>query len=285
MALTFTTKVKSLKSYTEANRAAWNEAMPKHQSANPNKWDERFSKVGYSILTSPEIEQLEKIGIKGKDIAHLCCNNGVELMSLKNLGARTCIGFDISDIAIAEATKRAEKTGIDCKFVRTDVYEIDESYQHNFDIVYISVGCFGWLPDLKKFFTIVSKLLRKGGHLFIYEMHPFSDMIPCDHDKELDPLRIIDPYFKDTPHVENDGIDYVGKTSYESLSKYWFVWPISDLIMSIIDSGLTLQYFKEYAKDISASHKRNEAAGLAIPLSYIIVGEKSKGEPDGGHND
>lgn len=272
-----------LKTYTEANRAAWNEAAPKHQAANKAKWDERFSNKGYSIFSSPELEQLNRIGIQGKSVAHLCCNNGVELMSLKNLGAERCVGFDISDLAIAEATSRAEKSGIDCEFVRSDVFEIDQSYENQFDLVYISVGCFGWLPDLAKFLSIAASLLRADGRLFIYEMHPFCDMLSCDSDNEANPLSIIDPYFKETPHVETDGIDYVGKTTYQSLSKYWFVWTISDIVMGITNSGFTLEFFKEYPIDISASHQRNESAGVSMPLSYIITARRTSEQGSGGN--
>lgn len=66
----------------------------------------------------------------------------------------------------------------------------------------------------------------------------------------------------------------LGKTTYESKSMYWFVWTLSDVVMSVIDSGLSLQFLGEYSKDISANHSRNEKAGVEIPLSYILVANK-----------
>jgi len=98
-----------MKHYTESNRMAWNQTMPKHQKAKGRIWDEKFSIPRFSTFSNPELRLLKRLGIEGKSIAHLCCNNGVELMSLKNMGAGRCVGFDISDAAVAEATTRAKK--------------------------------------------------------------------------------------------------------------------------------------------------------------------------------
>ena len=267
--------MKKIKAYTEANRLAWNEVMPLHQKANHHKWDDAFSTPGFAALDNTELEVLDSIGIVGKTIAHPCCNNGVELMSLKRLGAHRCVGFDISDAAIEEAVIRSEKFDIDCQFVQTDVYEISEEYYGCFDLVYISVGCLGWLPDIRLFFETVSLLLNDTGVLFIYEMHPFTAMLPTDSDTDADPLKIIEPYFKKEPYAENSGIDYVGKTTYESQTQYWFVWTLSEIMMAIIENGMQIKWFDEYSKDIGAVHQRNMNSGISMPLSYTLVAEKN----------
>ncbi len=263
-----------IKKYTQANRLAWNEAMPHHQEANKSKWDDRFSRAGYSVIQSPELELLEQIDLSGKAVAHLCCNNGVELMSLKNMGAGKCVGFDISDEAISEANERAQRFGIDCEFIQSDVYDIAPRYNNEFDLIYISIGCLGWLPDLPGFMGRVQSLLKTRGQLFIYEEHPFAEMLPSDDMVDMDPQRIIEPYFKDEPYVETDGIDYVGKKAYASKPMYWFVWTLSDILMGVIEHGMQLKHFSEYPEDISTLHSRNQTEGPAIPLSYILIAEK-----------
>ena len=75
-----------LKKYTQANRAAWNQAMPFHPKAHSAQLDANFLHAGFNIFQQPELGQLNSLGVKGKNITHLCCNNGVELMSLKNMG-------------------------------------------------------------------------------------------------------------------------------------------------------------------------------------------------------
>jgi ubiquinone/menaquinone biosynthesis C-methylase UbiE len=264
-----------LKHYTEANRAAWNEVMPLHQRAAKEKLDQLFSQPGYVCLDELEIGLLQHVGLKGKNVVHLCCNNGVELLSLKNLGAGESIGFDISDEAIKEASERAEQSRIDCQFVRSDVYEIDAKYNNRFDIVYISVGCLGWMPDLKLFFAKAVSLLRQDGLVFIHEVHPFTEMLVLDDDQEADRLRIIEPYFKPEPYIEQGGLDYVGNAEYTSTTtQYWFVHTLSSILMGLIDNGIILEHFSEYDTDISSVHRRVEEAKAGVPLSYILIGRK-----------
>lgn len=262
------------KQFTEANRAAWNEVMPKHQQAAREKWDHAFLQPGYSCIDDVEHQLLKKIEIQGKDIAHLCCNNGVELLSLKNLGAGKCVGFDISDEAILEANQRAELCHIDCQYIRTDVFDISHEFDRQFDMIYISIGCFGWLPDLHQFFEIAARLLREYGIIFIHEAHPFCEMLPNDVE-QADFLRITYPYFKNEPYVEYGDLDYVGKSHYNSQNpQYWFTHKLSDILMALIDNQIAIQHFSEYEVDISASKKRIEQANAGVPLSYILYGRK-----------
>jgi len=264
-----------LKQYTEANRAAWNEVMPKHRQAARETLDKLFSQPGFVRLGEVEIELLEQVGIKGKRVAHLCCNNGVELMSLKNLGAAECVGFDISEEAIKEASERATQSRIDCQFIRSDVYELDTRYAGQFDLVYISAGCLGWMPDLKLFFEKATDLLKTDSLVFIHEIHPFLEMLPDDDAVDADSLRINEPYFKTDPYIDYGGLDYVGRSQYTStLPQYWFIHKISDILMGLIENKISLEHFAEYETDISAGHKRIEQTHAGIPLSYILIGRK-----------
>ena len=271
-------KQSEIKHYTESNRAAWNEVMPMHQQAAKDKWDRLFSQPGYVQLDEIEIELLRQRGIKGMDVVHLCCNNGVELMSLKNLGAGECVGFDISDEAIKEAGERAAQCNIDCQFVRTDVYEIDDSYNNRFEMLYITVGCLGWMPDLGLFFEKAARLLREDGLVFIHEIHPFLDMLPVDERGATDILRIVGSYFKTEPFAEPGGLDYVGNTEYESkTTEYWFVHTLSDIMMNLIGNGISIEHFTEYPTAISPNHRKFEETQAGMPLSFILIGRKGKG--------
>jgi ubiquinone/menaquinone biosynthesis C-methylase UbiE len=87
------------------------------------------------------LQVIKDIEIEGKDIIHLCCNNGSELLSLKNMGAGRCVGVDISDEAIIEAKERAHKCHIDCEFIRSDVYDLSDELFHSFDIAMMTAGC------------------------------------------------------------------------------------------------------------------------------------------------
>ncbi len=270
---------RDIKKYTDANREAWNEATLKHQQARAEKnknLKEEFSQKGYSSLDKYETAKLKEIGLTGKRVAQVCCNNGQETLSLVNLGAESAVGFDISDEAIKEARELAKISNLNCEFVRTDIYDIGEEYYDSFDLIYITIGAMGWMPDLNRYFSVVSKMLRTDGYLVIYEHHPFCYMLATNREDGFepdDPLKIIYSYFRTEPWVGNDGIDYIGGTKYESKTSYDFTHTLTAVINSIAGNGIRIKEFTEYSHDISLGFTEHEKEGK-VPLSYILVGVK-----------
>lgn len=259
----------NFKKYTEANRKAWNQVGPIHEDIKKEA-KKAFLEPGYSCLDETVAKALREAGIEGKDVAQVCCNDGVETLSLKNLGAASCTGFDISDEAIQAAERLAEQSGIACEFVRTDIYEIPEKYNTKFDIVYISVGALVWFPDLKGFFDVVSRLLREGGALIVYEMHPVLNMM----DEEADDFRIKHSYFIDGPRVYDDGLTYLGNDNYDSSPTYNFDPTLSQMINATISAGLNLRRFDEFDHDQSALFEHLEDSNIKIPMSYLLIAKK-----------
>jgi hypothetical protein len=128
---------------------------------------------------------------------------------------------------------------------------------------------------LPLFFAGAAALLREGGHVFVHEIHPFSEMLPLDGTEDAGTLRIVEPYFRAEPYVEYGGLDYVGGTEHTSTKpQYWFVHTISDILMALIGNQLAIAQFSEYEVDISAGHQRIEEAQAGIPLSYILIARK-----------
>jgi hypothetical protein len=68
----------------------------------------------------------------------------------------------------------------------------------------------------------------------------------------------------DAPIVENCSLDYIGGTEYDAKTQYWNVHTISDLIMGIVDNGMTIELFSEHERDISAVHSKQEAPSKSI---------------------
>lgn len=264
-----------IKKQTETNRLAWNEAMPYHQQANKNHWDQAFSMPGYVSMPTREVALLNDIDITDKRIAHVCCNNGVELMSLKNMGAGECVGFDICDEAILEAQLRAKKFNIVCQFIREDIYDVSPEYHGHFDLVYISAGCLIWMPDIERFFKKLFLLLSDSGNIFIHEIHPVAHMLPLDFQADRNPLEISNSYFCDAPVTGTMGLDYVGNTQYHSREFYMYLRPFSELIMALVNNQFMLKHFTEYTYDLSHNLNRVVRSQLSIPLSYILISEKS----------
>ncbi len=259
--------------YTQANRRAWNQAAPFHHlPSNFQPLLDHFSEPGFSCLDPLETERLQALGVAGQDVAQLCCNNGRELLSIKNLGAARCVGFDQSSGFLAQAGELAAAGQLDCRFIETDIYEISPEFDTSFDLLVITIGVFGWMPDLGGFFDVVHRLLRPGGYLFVHEQHPISNMLePGD----ADPFKLVNSYFKAEPFVENEIIVYEDKDAGEGETHYWFVHTLADVITACIERDLALVHFAESPTNISSDpYAVYENQVAQLPLSYTLTARK-----------
>lgn len=256
-----------------ANREGWNEAAPRHKARNHAKLLADFRKPGFSCLDAIESAWLRDIDIDGCDVAQLCCNNGREILSVRNLAAGRCVGFDLSDGFIEQARELAEAGGIDCEFVRSDVHAIPDAYDSCFDLVYITIGVLGWMPALDAFFAVANRLLRAGGRVFVYEQHPILDMFEPFDDK--DPPLWVYSYFRVEPFIDEDGLDYFDGAKYESKPLYWFHHKMSDIFMACLGNGLAIERFEEFAHTVNPQYADLEASAAQLPLSYALVCRKA----------
>ncbi|MGH7751436.1 MAG: class I SAM-dependent methyltransferase, partial [Gemmatimonadales bacterium] len=160
--------------YHEQNRLAWNEATKAH---NSHKGDQaRFLREGGSTLFPEEVDLLGQL--QGKRLLHLQCNAGQDTVSLAKLGA-VCTGVDISDEAVAFATRLSAESGIPATFVRSDVYDYlaeAAAKGEQFDRVFSSYGAICWLSDLAGWGRGIASLLAPGGRFVLVEFHPLPNM-------------------------------------------------------------------------------------------------------------
>ena len=259
--------------YIEANRQSWDEAAPVHAEQKLADLLANFAKPGYSCLDEIETPILDKIGVTGKAVAQLCCNNGRELLSLKNLGAGRCVGFDISDAFLDQGRQMAAAGNIACEFVQGSVYDIPGSYDAQFDLVTVTIGALGWLPDIDGFFAVVARLLKPGGHIFIYETHPV--LVLFEPGEENNPLEVRYSYFMTEPFRDDNGLDYYGGKRRASKPNYWFHHKLSDIIGACIDHRLGIEHFREYDFDISGVYAALDKQEKKPPMSYTLVARKA----------
>ncbi len=266
----------NIKKFTNMNREAWNEAMPYHKRGRKINLEKAFKDPNYNVLDPIEKEKLLKIGIKDKDVVHLSCNNGIELISIVRLGANRGVGYDISDEAIKEANLFSKIAGANCKFIQSDVYDLESQNTGTFDLLYISVGALAWLPDMSRFFEIAASLIKPNGFIFIYEMHPFVNMLGCEGEDGFQKEYPLNPqysYFKEDPWIETDGIDYIGGITYESKPMVEFTHTLSSILNNLIKANIEICEFSEYSHDISTGFKDIESDKM-VPLSYVLIGKK-----------
>ncbi len=265
--------------YTNANRLAWNEAAPFHvANADFQALREGFAKAGFSVLDEVETQRLHALGVEGKDVAQLCCNNGREILSIKNLGAARCVGFDQSSAFLAQAAELKAVGALECQFVEGDIYQTAPEFDSAFDLVVITIGVLGWMPELGKFFDVVVRLLRPGGQLFIHEQHPITNMLEPGVG---DPFALVHSYFRREPFADDDIIVYDDEDAGKGKTYYWFVHTLADTITACLERGLVLDHFAEYPTNISSEEfDRFEDREAQLPLSYSLTA--SKGSPPRG---
>ncbi|WP_420862865.1 class I SAM-dependent methyltransferase [Algirhabdus cladophorae] len=260
---------KDTKTITKANRAAWQEAAPIHQKLNQARLEEAFKTPGYSCLKPVETRILKRLDVAGKDVAQMCCNNGRELLSAKNMGAARCVGFDGAQNFLDQGCALAKAANLDVQFEWCDAYEIPPQFHGTFDIVMITIGVLGWMPDIDGFFASVAQLLKPGGALFIHEHHPVTVMVKPGPAEA--PVEWELSYFASAPYVDTNGLDYYGGTRYDALPNYSYSHKLSDILMGAVKCGLLLEDFEERPDHISNAWWNVEASDIGLPMSYTLV--------------
>ena len=255
----------------EQNRRSWNLVIPAHDS---HKRDQAgFLRAGGHTLFPDELGLLgvdttgwptdhvpadmsrESGPLAGRELLHLQCNVGQDTLSLARLGARVT-GVDISDEAIARATRLSAESGLPAEFIRADVYDYLADATPRFDLAFATYGVIGWLSDLDLWAAGVARSLRPGGRFIALEFHPIAFIF----DEQLRPAY---PYFgRGQPTINSAGVgDYVGASGELLTPSGWqpgvagfrnsepcheFQWTIADWVSALLRAGLVLDRLVDY---------------------------------------
>jgi len=258
--------------YTDANRRMWNETARLHEVSQLEGLLESFVEPGFTTLDAVERSLLEGVGVAGKRVVQLACNNGRELVSIVRGGASEGVGVDISEVYVEHGRRLAQAAGVTDRvsFLRSDVYELPDELMGSFDIVYITVGALGWFPELDGFLRIAAGLLASGGCLVVYEMHPMLDMFDAETG-----LEVRHSYFEREPDECEDEGDYFEPDKKVAGKSYWFHHTMADVIGGCLASGLTVELFEEHEHDISTVFKAFEDFEKKPAMCYALVARKS----------
>lgn len=223
----------------DANRASWDARVPVH--AQSRFYDIPAFKEGRCSLQPVEIDEVGDV--RGKSLLHLQCHFGMDTLSWARRGA-VVTGVDFSAPAVETARQLAADTGMDARFVCSNLYDLPAYLDGQFDIVYTSLGVLCWLPDLEGWADVIVRFLSPGGFLYLFEFHPFASVF----DDEANDLRLRYLYFpSQEPEISmNNGTTYTeGHTGHAGEE---FEWPhsISEIINSLLNRGLRLEFFNEH---------------------------------------
>lgn len=215
-----------------------------HIETNQESWDRRteihFTSKMYDVdgflkgkSSLKEIELAELADVEGKRLLHLQCHFGLDTLSWARRGG-IVTGVDFSPTAIDKANELKARSGIDAEFVCSSIDDFRAERAGGYDIVFASYGTLCWLPDLGDWARVVSENLKVGGQLCLVEFHPIHDVISGY------------PYFHmPEPDVGEEGT-YTENCPGEKMKLATWTHPISDVLNSLIESGIRIDRFNEY---------------------------------------
>ncbi|GAB3202462.1 SAM-dependent methyltransferase [Pontibacter aydingkolensis] len=222
--------------YFEANRSLWNKKTPVH--LNSDFYNLPAFMAGETSLNQIELSELGNV--KGKSMLHLQCHFGQDTLSWARLGADVT-GIDISDEAIRQAEILRDKLNLEATFVRSDLYNLKENLQGQFDIVFTSYGTIGWLPDLNKWADIIDHFLKLGGTFYIAEFHPVLWMFDDNFEK------IVYPYHNThTPIVTESEGTYADRNAPIKQVEYGWNHGLGEVVTALTSRGIYPEFLHEF---------------------------------------
>jgi SAM-dependent methyltransferase len=213
-----------------ANRSAWEAASQKHV----REYDELLAEAATgSSLAEAERDLLREILGRSPAVVHLQSGNGQDDVALVRAGARSVLGVDYSEVATGAAQRRADALGVACRYVVGLIPAVPLA-DATADLVYTGKGALIWMPDLARWADEVARLLRPGGHLFVYEGHPAVVLWSWDEDQAR--IRADRDYFGRS-HV-NDTFPAHGAVEWQ--------WTLGDVVTAVVSAGMEIMSLGEY---------------------------------------
>ena len=182
-------------------------------------------------------------------------------------------GVDISPRQIELAKQKANDAGLSVRFLAADVYALPDSLDDgSFDIVVTGGGALMWLPDLQRWAEIVANLLKPGGRLILYEMHPLAGCLEVEDGQ----LKLGDDYFgRKKPLVYTGWTHFPGAENTPE-TKYEFAWPLGDVVTSVVQAGLRLESLEEFPNDAEWKFHDMLDEVKRLPGSFLLVASKER---------
>jgi ubiquinone/menaquinone biosynthesis C-methylase UbiE len=225
--------------FLSANRTLWDEWAI--INARSEFYEVDKFKAGARSLHPLELEELGDV--QGRTMLHLQCHFGLDTLAWARRGGLVT-GVDFSGQAIALARQLGQECQIPARFIESNLYDLPQVLDEQFDIVYTSYGVLTWLPNLRKWAQIVAHFLKPGGTFYIAEFHPTAMLF----DDQASELQLRYPYFSSEPIVCTVQGSYADPQAEvkQSVSYEW-AYPLGEVVTSLISAGLSLEFLHEYS--------------------------------------
>ena len=220
--------------YIEANKRSWAIIARDHYEAFKTL-------LSHNESTLSDTQRSELGDISGQRLIHLQCNTGADTISLARMGAKVT-GVDLVPENVHYARKLAAELSVDdARFIESDVLEIMDKHDEQYDIVYTTEGVLCWLPDLYLWARNVRHLLADNGFLYLLDGHPFFMV----WDEEALPELVVKyPYFRKTA----DRDEWIGGYACEPKKAVNYAWmyTVGEVVTALSQAGLHIEWFHEF---------------------------------------
>ena len=153
--------------------------------------------------------------VRGRRILLPSSGDNHAALAFAMMGAQVT-SADISERQLENAAVLAEKLGLDIEFVCDDTMKLSHIRDQAYDMAYTSNGTLSWILDLDSMNRNLCRVLKPGGYLVMYDLHPFNR--PFSGEAWKAPL-VVKSYHDVFPDLH---------------------WRLQDLINSQIKAGLSL---------------------------------------------
>ncbi len=226
----------------DANREHWSELVPIHRDSE--FYDLASFKAGRSTVDELSLQLLGDL--EGKSLLHLQCHFGMDTLSLARAGARVT-GVDFSHDAIELARELAAELEIEAHFIEANVYDLPDTIDDQFDIVFTSHGTIIWLPDIEEWARIVARALKPGGRFVFLDGHPFAWIFD---QSVTDGYAFEFGYFNTGQTFEFDEEGSYADLTAQVANRKTNEWhhQLGNILNALIGAGLVIEHVGEYPK-------------------------------------
>jgi SAM-dependent methyltransferase len=146
------------------------------------------------------------------------------------------------------ARQLSDELDIPAEFICSNLYELPQALEAEFDVVFTSYGVLPWLPDLVEWGKIIARFLAPGGYFYIAEQHPLSSVFSeCGTE-----LVASETYFDVGPIKETSDGYYADRSAIlRNKTSYEWQHPLSDIINALIRAGLRVEFLHEFPFSLS----------------------------------
>lgn len=258
------------------NKDAWDQSAGLHKTTET--WNALLNSVAsadFSCLDPTITGLLQDLGVAGKDVVQLCCNNGRESLSLFGLGARSVVGVDQSPAFLEQARELGRVSPHHPEFIESDIHHLPQSLHGRFDIALVTIGVLGWMPDVALFMQHVASTLKPGGTLVMYETHPFLEVFDP---RAQNPFLPASSYFQREPFVLQESIVYEGQGEIAGPTSYWYVHTLGSVVSGAIAAKLRIEHLQEYPHcNREELYEQYEDQPAQLPLCFTLTASKRPG--------